>query len=120
MAGLLGRLVAAQKEEQAAARGVELSCLARVLRAVGGRDDGPGPGRSTTAAVPGLAEQLTARELEVLLLLAAGTPNPRIAEELDGHPRHGQKARQSPAGASSAPPTAPRPSPGPSQLGMIP
>ena len=82
MAGLVGRLVAAQKEEQAAARGVELGCLARVLRAVGGRDDGPGPGRGTTAAVPGLAEQLTARELEVLLLLAAGTPNPRIAEEL--------------------------------------
>jgi DNA-binding NarL/FixJ family response regulator len=30
--------------------------------------------------VPGLAEQLTARELEVLALLAAGTPNPRLAE----------------------------------------
>src|SRR6266699_1686656 len=34
------------------------------------------------AAVPGLVEQLTARELEVLVLLAAGTPNPRIAAEL--------------------------------------
>jgi LuxR family maltose regulon positive regulatory protein len=32
--------------------------------------------------VPGLAGQLTARELEVLALLAAGTPNPRIAEVL--------------------------------------
>ena len=32
--------------------------------------------------MPGLAEQLTARELEILVLLAAGTPNPRIAEEL--------------------------------------
>ena len=29
--------------------------------------------------MPGLAEQLTARELEVLVLLAAGIPNPRIA-----------------------------------------
>jgi LuxR family maltose regulon positive regulatory protein len=33
-------------------------------------------------AVPGLVEQLTARELEILALLAAGTTNPRIAEEL--------------------------------------
>ena len=32
--------------------------------------------------MPGLVDQLTARELEVLALLAAGTPNPRIAEEL--------------------------------------
>ncbi len=35
MAALLGRLVAAQRAEQAAARGVELGCLARVLRAFG-------------------------------------------------------------------------------------
>jgi LuxR family maltose regulon positive regulatory protein len=32
--------------------------------------------------VPGLVGQLTARELEILALLAAGTPNPRIAEQL--------------------------------------
>jgi LuxR family transcriptional regulator, maltose regulon positive regulatory protein len=32
--------------------------------------------------VPGLGEQLTVRELEILALLAAGTPNPRIAEQL--------------------------------------
>ena len=31
---------------------------------------------------PSLVEQLTARELEVLALLAAGAPNPRIAEQL--------------------------------------
>ena len=31
---------------------------------------------------PSLVEQLTARELEVLALLAAGAPNPRIAGQL--------------------------------------
>ena len=32
--------------------------------------------------MPGLVEPLTAREMEVLRLLAAGTPNQAIAEEL--------------------------------------
>jgi len=82
MAALLGRLVAAQRTEQAAASGVELGCLARVLRAFGGKDAMEGSRRGAAAAVPGLVEQLTARELEVLALLAAGTPNPRIAEQL--------------------------------------
>ena len=34
------------------------------------------------AAVAGLIDQLTARELEILALLATGAPNPRIAKEL--------------------------------------
>jgi LuxR family transcriptional regulator, maltose regulon positive regulatory protein len=82
MAALLGRLVAAQRTEQATDRGVELGCVARVLRAFGGKDAMEGSSRGPAAAVPGLVEQLTARELEVLALLAAGTPNPRIAEQL--------------------------------------
>ena len=71
-----------------------------------------GSGRDAAAAVPGLAEQLTARELQILVLLAAGTPNPRIAAErvvsLDTVKKHvshllGKLER----------PTAPRRSPGP-------
>ena len=75
-------LVAAQRTEQAAARGVPLGCLARVLRAFGGKDAMEGSRRGAAAVVPGLVEQLTARELEVLALLAAGAPNPRIAGQL--------------------------------------
>ncbi len=81
MHALLTRLVAAQKADHAAARGVPLGCLARVLGAFGARPAARA-GRGATEAVPGLAEQLTARELDVLRLLAAGAPNPRIAAEL--------------------------------------
>ncbi len=82
MSALLGRLVAAQKADQAAARGVPLGCLAQVVRAFGGKDAMEGAGPYAAAAVPGVVEQLTACELEILALLAAGTPNPRIAEQL--------------------------------------
>ena len=82
MGALLTRLVAAQRGEQAAARGVELGCLARLIRAFGGKDAAQGARRGATAAAPGLVEPLTARELEVLQLLAAGTPNQAIAQEL--------------------------------------
>ena len=79
---LLGRLVAAQRAEQAAARDVPLGFLARVLQAVGQnhaeRDSRP----RAAAALPGLVEQLTARELEILRLVAPGTPNQAIAEQL--------------------------------------
>src|SRR6266566_488760 len=79
MSALLGRLVAAQKADQGTARAVPLGCLARVLRAFGEKHDLQPSG---AVVVPGLVEQLTARELGMLVLLAAGTPNPRIAGEL--------------------------------------
>ena len=43
---------------------------------------GEDTGRGSAATVPGLVDQLTAREMEVLRLLAAGTPNQAIAAEL--------------------------------------
>ena len=82
MAALLARLVAAQKADHAAARDVPLGCLAQVLGAFGQKPAVPGARQHAAVAVPGLVEQLTARELEILALLAAGTPNPRIAEQL--------------------------------------
>ena len=71
-----------------------------------------GSGRDAAAAVPGLAEEPTARELEILVLLAAGTPNPRIAAELVVS-LDTVKSTSATCWASSARPTAPRPSPAP-------
>ncbi len=109
---LLGRLIAAHRAEQAAAHGVPLDYLARLLRAFGGQDAVAGSRRDAAAAVPGLAEQLTARELEILVLLAAGTPNPRIAAELVVSLDTVKKTSAT-CWASSARPTAARPSPAP-------
>jgi LuxR family maltose regulon positive regulatory protein len=82
MGVLLGRLVAAHKAGQPAARDVPLGYLAQLLRAFGGTDAEAGTRQDAAVAVPGLVEQLTARELEILRLVAAGTPNQRIAEQL--------------------------------------
>ncbi len=81
MQALLGRLVAAQRTEHAAARAVRLDYLARLLHAFEEKPGEPGPGRAA-AALPGVIESLTARELEVLGLLAEGKANQRIAKEL--------------------------------------
>ena len=82
MSALLSRLVAAQKTDNDAAGAVPLGCLARLLRAFGEPPAAAGARQHAATAVPGLVEHLTARELEILALLAAGTPNPRIAEQL--------------------------------------
>jgi LuxR family maltose regulon positive regulatory protein len=63
-------------------RRVPLDCLARLQRAF---DAGPAaavPGPAATAAVPGIVEPLTGRELEVLEMLAAGRSNQAIASQL--------------------------------------
>ena len=81
MAALLARLIAAQRSGGAAAE-VPLGCLARLQRALGAREVAPGAGRGSATAVPGLVEQLTSRELEVLEMLAAGRSNQAIAGQL--------------------------------------
>ncbi len=81
MAALLGRLIAAQRVGQDAAR-VPLGCLARLQRAFEAKAAIAPAGGRGTAAVPGLVEALTARELEVLGMLAAGRSNQVIASEL--------------------------------------
>jgi LuxR family transcriptional regulator, maltose regulon positive regulatory protein len=82
MRALLGRLIAAQRAEQSPARRVPPGCLARIVQAFDPEPAAPGSGRRATPAVPGLAEPLTDRELEVLRLLAAGRSNQRIARDL--------------------------------------
>ena len=81
MAALLARLIAAQRSGGAAAE-IPLGCLARLQRALGAQDIAPGAGRGRVTAVPGLVEQLTSRELEVLEMLAAGRSNQAIASQL--------------------------------------
>ena len=81
MAALLARLIAAQRSGGAAAE-VPLGCLARLQRALGAQDIGPGAGRGSVTAVPGLVDPLTSRELEVLEMLAAGRSNQAIASQL--------------------------------------
>jgi LuxR family transcriptional regulator, maltose regulon positive regulatory protein len=81
MAELLARLIAAQRSDDTAAE-VPLGCLARVQRALSAQDISPDDARGSATAVPGLAEPLTGRELEVLTMLAAGRSNRAIASQL--------------------------------------
>ena len=78
MATLLTRLVRAVRDGQAA--GVPLGCLSRLQLAFDVGPPGPAhPAGRTPAAVPGLVDQLTSRELEVLKMLAEGKSNQAIA-----------------------------------------
>ena len=81
MAALLARLIAAQRSGGAAAE-VPLGCLARLQRALAAPGVAPDAGRGSVTAVPGLVDQLTSRELEVLEMLAAGRSNQVIASQL--------------------------------------
>jgi LuxR family maltose regulon positive regulatory protein len=81
MRALLTRLSAARKDLRAPARDIDPDYLAGLLRACGQAGAAP-PSRRAAAALPGMAEPLTDREVEVLLLLAAGRSNQRIAHEL--------------------------------------
>jgi LuxR family maltose regulon positive regulatory protein len=80
MAALLGRLIAAQRSDQAAAA-VPVADLARLQRAFGAASPPPG-GAVPVPRAPRLVEPLTGRELEILALLAAGQSNQSIAGQL--------------------------------------
>ena len=81
MAALLTRLMRAERDGQPT--GVPVGCLPQLRLAfdVGPARPGPRSGRAP-AAVPGLVDQLTSRELEVLTMLAAGKSNQAIARQL--------------------------------------
>jgi LuxR family transcriptional regulator, maltose regulon positive regulatory protein len=81
MRALLARLPTARPGQRHAAHPIDPRYLAALVRACGPADAVP-PQRRAAGALPGLAEPLTDRELEVLRLLAAGRSNQRIAHDL--------------------------------------
>jgi LuxR family transcriptional regulator, maltose regulon positive regulatory protein len=81
MRALLARLSVARKDQRAPARDIDPGYLAGLLRACGQASAAPSS-RRAAAALAGMAEPLTDREVEVLRLLAAGRSNQRIAHEL--------------------------------------
>ena len=82
MRALLRRIIAAHRAGQPSVRGIPVRHLARLRQAFDGQPDVPGSGPVTAPAMPGLIDPLTGRELEVLAMLAAGTSNQAIADEL--------------------------------------
>jgi LuxR family transcriptional regulator, maltose regulon positive regulatory protein len=83
IADLLGKLIAARGADPTLAAGVPPGYLRQLADAIG-QEAVPIPiaGRGAATATPGLIEPLSARELEVLELLAAGRANRQIADEL--------------------------------------
>jgi LuxR family maltose regulon positive regulatory protein len=81
MAALVGKL-ARTRRGQGEAAGVPPDYLRRLVSVFQQDADRDHPGRRTPVVVPGLIEQLSERELEVLRLMAAGRSNREIAEEL--------------------------------------
>jgi LuxR family transcriptional regulator, maltose regulon positive regulatory protein len=82
MATLLGRLLTTPATTQAVAAQVPPAFLDRLLEAFEQAGQAALPRARRGAALPGLVAALSAREVEVLGLLAAGKSNPAIAEEL--------------------------------------
>ena len=82
LAGLLRDLMVGRRLDQLA-RGVPHAFVTRLVAAFE-RAGRPivAPARAGAVAVPGLVEPLSARELQVLELIAAGHPNRIIAERL--------------------------------------
>lgn len=80
-ATLLGQLGAGQRTGASAAHGMPVDSLARPLPALDAKPPVRHTGPNATAE-PGLIEPLTARERQVLALLATGRSNRGIAAEL--------------------------------------
>jgi LuxR family maltose regulon positive regulatory protein len=82
LAALAERLAVALQARPDASSGLPRDCLAPVLAALRRGPVAPPVPAATRAGARGLIEPLTARELEVLRLLAAGKSNQRIAGDL--------------------------------------
>jgi LuxR family transcriptional regulator, maltose regulon positive regulatory protein len=82
MATLLGKLLTTPATTQAMAAQMPPAFLDRLLEAFEQTGQAVLPRSRRGTALPGLMVALSAREVEVLQLLAAGRSNPAIAEEL--------------------------------------
>jgi LuxR family maltose regulon positive regulatory protein len=83
MADLLGKLTAAAGADPALAAGVPPGYLRQLVDAIGQQSEPvPMAGQGAATAAQGLVEPLSARELQVLELLATGRANRQIADEL--------------------------------------